>query len=1438
MNNAPAWLLYSPKYEVLICSIHGYAILNLASHLAKKHANLDLNSRRTIIADHAHLHLCKIGDALRHTHGPRDPILAIAGLAVHDGFACNDCSFLSISRKRLKVHCKAEHGWSLTRADPVHWTDVRLQTLFAGSGAVTHYLCVLPDACANSAKEAASLSSRSEDDLVEDISRQWAHTQQQQEAMRQVLAKGTLKHETTNWLKRSGWPAHFEGRDLSEIYLCSQMPGKNSKELRRMNAAIDRLFFSRCIDGIKNLPLMMRLLLASPHYQDAHSRPFGPLQEKASMDRNVAYWKRFFCYCLNVLELDDSRLVERHGFTFTTPQRRGLEQLRRHLLDDKCLEEALEEELLQLSASFWMQRLDGDPFVSPLWHFVAVLGIDGESGQLRPAHLFTYVLAGLVYVGRAVLAEWTTSGAESAEEDLGTRFATIRNAWLCKASYSPMGYTLSLLLYGRAISRETGSRLMVSWSKRADIMYFMGKPIQMDNLRSMVADMTTDAEDMLWNTLMFKDGQDFRYTVPLDSIEDDLTYTQRGKSFIHRNGLAGKELDMLRDIVGGSRKQEFLNDDGRWNWDAVQRYLKKVMKFLEVLIVLIQMTWGQPARGEEITGLRLVNGINRDRNVFIIDGQVVLVSQYHKSLAHFDSPKVIPRFLPDRVGQLLVMYMIYIRSLTDRWEGERGAMSGKIHAPSDFIWALNGGPQESSWMSQAMGRCTQRYLGRQLSLQPWRHVVIAISRRLAREQGRVRADFDKEEDDDNDGEQYQVADDLAAAHTGNTAANYGVTIDIIKKLSADSLETFRQVSHRWHQFLGLVDADRGVSAGKRKNDSGPLQKPTSKRPRILPLDWLSSEQASNDAILSALRSILRDDRAQFWSPQQEEAVRLASAKETPLVAVLPTGAGKSLIFMVPAMLHGAGITVVVAPYAALKQQLATRCIDAGLDCKLWPEARYKWPRIVLISAEAASGDDFLEWAAEACSRGAVDRIVIDECHLSFTAADKYRSKLRGLVLLRQLGCPMVFLTGTLPVLRQREFEEAMQLQNPYYIRASSHRLNVKFSVVRVKNGRGPMEVRRMVLAQRPELKPGEKGVIYCKSRAKCQVLARQLQCHYYHSDPHNGDAQFLARREAGFQAWARGDMPYIVATAALGTGIDIAGITHVIHLESPSSIIDYAQESGRAGRAGEHVSAEIIVEDKDWPLEDEAQDWCLELDVREVNRLIRTKGCRRSILGLCLDSDIRKCQQIPGAAVLCDNCERENIVWKSELSSQGLILSQAHGRRIARGLERLEMALEEVKGLGQWGCRMCWMFDGRHAATLHQWTECPKIGKDITFEASMRFQRQLDYRRDRQAQFLSCFYCHVSQQICKDGYQTKGATCRQTHVVIPVVLAAKKEETLWKRVWDLAGKQIVDEAAYAEWLGRKHCKLVCGQEMTNVMAVFDLVLQWRIELQIKGAKLE
>lgn len=160
-----------------------------------------------------------------------------------------------------------------------------------------------------------------------------------------------------------------------------------------------------------------------------------------------------------------------------------------------------------------------------------------------------------------------------------------------------------------------------------------------------------------------------------------------------------------------------------------------------------------------------------------------------------------------------------------------------------------------------------------------------------------------------------------------------MTINVLKRLTADSLEIFRQVSHWWYKFLELIEQPSSQPALKRKGAADVRELPPLKRLKVLHLEKLNSEASKDQLILQALRTVLRDDYTQFRTAQQEEAVRLAAAKETLLVVILPTGGGKSLIFMVLAILSRSKVTIVIIPYTELKRQLVTRYTDASLDCK-------------------------------------------------------------------------------------------------------------------------------------------------------------------------------------------------------------------------------------------------------------------------------------------------------------------------------------------------------------------------------------------------------------------------------------------------------------------------------------------------------------------------
>jgi len=99
-----------------------------------------------------------------------------------------------------------------------------------------------------------------------------------------------------------------------------------------------------------------------------------------------------------------------------------------------------------------------------------------------------------------------------------------------------------------------------------------------------------------------------------------------------------------------------------------------------------------------------------------------------------------------------------------------------------------------------------------------------------------------------------------------------------------------------------------------------------------------------------------------------------------------------------------------------------------------------------------------------------------------------------------------------------------------------------------------------------------KGVVYCRSREQYKEMARLLECAYYYTR--------LVNREERLKKWVKAG-GFIVVTSALGTGVDYEGIIFVLHVGLPYGMIDYAQESGRAGRGGEAVDLVVLLENGD-----------------------------------------------------------------------------------------------------------------------------------------------------------------------------------------------------------------------------------------------------------------
>jgi hypothetical protein len=190
--------------------------------------------------------------------------------------------------------------------------------------------------------------------------------------------------------------------------------------------------------------------------------------------------------------------------------------------------------------------------------------------------------------------------------------------------------------------------------------------------------------------------------------------------------------------------------------------------------------------------------------------------------------------------------------------------------------------------------------------------------------------------------------------------NYSVPIDIVKHLSVCSIEAFRPLSTMWHRFLGLdgkqaaqqetsmgnIDLSRRPKRRERSGDDRGDKEPS----RGLVLQQSNEKEK---AVRKAMQQVLGQQDVGFRSAEQELALHAVVDRQTPLVVVLPTSGGKSLLFSVPACMDDAGVTVVVVPYQALINYLVNHMQKRGIDCIEWKHGESSPAAVVVVSADVA-----------------------------------------------------------------------------------------------------------------------------------------------------------------------------------------------------------------------------------------------------------------------------------------------------------------------------------------------------------------------------------------------------------------------------------------------------------------------------------------------------
>lgn len=286
--------------------------------------------------------------------------------------------------------------------------------------------------------------------------------------------------------------------------------------------------------------------------------------------------------------------------------------------------------------------------------------------------------------------------------------------------------------------------------------------------------------------------------------------------------------------------------------------------------------------------------------------------------------------------------------------------------------------------------------------------------------------------------------------------------------------------------------------------------------------------------------------------------------------IMPTGAGKSLCYQLPAIIKE-GTAIVISPLIALMKNQVDQMNAVGVNARFLNSTLNK-TEINRVKKETLSGDVKLLYVAPESLTKPENIEFLKASNISFTAVDEahcisewghdFRPEYRKIKsIIAELGdIPIVALTATATPKVQADIQKNLNMEDASVFQSSFNRTNLVYEVKPKKQAK--KQLIRIVKEHK-----GESGIVYCLSRKKVEEIADFLKVNGVKVAPYHAGME--AKERMGNQdAFLNEDVDVIVATIAFGMGIDKPDVRFVIHYDAPKSIEGYYQETGRAGRDG------------------------------------------------------------------------------------------------------------------------------------------------------------------------------------------------------------------------------------------------------------------------------
>ena len=417
------------------------------------------------------------------------------------------------------------------------------------------------------------------------------------------------------------------------------------------------------------------------------------------------------------------------------------------------------------------------------------------------------------------------------------------------------------------------------------------------------------------------------------------------------------------------------------------------------------------------------------------------------------------------------------------------------------------------------------------------------------------------------------------------------------------------------------------------------------------------KEAIEQAVMSQSKKILQDvfGYPQFRGAQESVIDHIVSGGDA--LVLMPTGAGKSLCYQIPALVRN-GVGVVVSPLIALMQdqvdaltQLGVKAaflnssLDAGQSHAVITRLLAGQLDLIYVAPERLMSSSFLSMLDRLEAGPGIALFAIDEAHCVSQWGHDFRPEYRQLTVLHERfpHIPRVALTATADAPTRAEILERLSLESAEQFVSSFDRPNIRYRVLQKDGAKQQLEY--FLEAEHSN----DSGIIYCLSRRSVEETAEWLKDRGWDAMPYHAGLS-VEMRNANQKRFLREEGIIMVATVAFGMGIDKPNVRFVAHLDLPKSMEGYYQETGRAGRDGLPANAWMVygfgdvINLRKMVDSGEASEERKRVERQKLNALLgycESTSCRhQSILRYFGEEH-------PGACGNCDNCLEPVATWNA-----------------------------------------------------------------------------------------------------------------------------------------------------------------------------------------------